>query len=1191
MKKALSIILAIAMLFSLFTCVTVTSVSAATGTTYYVSNSSGSDSNDGSQANPWKTVDKVNSASLNSGDAVLFKCGDEWRGISLQTKQGVTYGSYGTGNKPIFNGSSRNYSDSSLWVTTETDKVYKLDIPFSNDVGGIIFNDGEAWGQKLNETSISASTEDLSFFFTGGYVFLYCENGNPASLYSSIELIEYGELLTPVKGVTVNGISFKHKNFGICANSADGVLSGITIENCDFFGIGGCRYTNEQRYGNAIEFFGSSNNITVKNCNFSQIFDTAFTCQSSYNNTTISDITVSGNTIDKCHWGIEFWVNADSGIMKDITVSNNKFTDIAKSWGEAKRWQSYVYEGANISNLSVDKSAKSNIQITGNDFGATGAKLLELRGEGWILSGNTYRQYDGKPFGYLGSTEYVFNDDFINNTLKTADTSAVIAKAKTDNLIVNGDFEDGLNSGWNVYATGNSSWDVGIEQYNFNSIFYTGKKTLMLRHLWLEVHQIVNVEENTDYIFTFYAKGNKSGSDMAVTVKDADSNNIEKIVPDNTSYFKKYTCTVNSGNNKQLKIFFNGNGGDGNTYMYFDEVSLVKADDGNLLVNGGFEDGTYGWNFDSNGRISVSTDANVAHSGQKFMDNNQNYWAKATQTVELKPNTEYEYSFWYRVLNPSSVEWNFKLDGMPGTFAKLNSTGGSWVQLTGSFNSGSAASTTFWFENNNSHGNFFIDDCMLKEKEIIPSNIVINGGFENGLDGWTISGSSNVGTTTYYKNSGTKSLELHQGWLYVQQVVSVEPYTDYDYDLFCRYPTGSQTTFNFFDVATGNSIENVSLINSSSFSEYSGTFNTGSATSIRVRIDSNGQGSSAFFDDITLEKTPKNPELVVNGGFEDGESGWVDEGSANTTIYYKHQGSNALELHNWYQKVLQNIAVEAYTDYDYDFFCYYGTGSQAKVTFYNAATGSVIKEIKLDNATNFKEYSGTINSGSANAIKIEIYSNGGDTNLLFFDDFSVRMTNDGNILVNGNFEDGAAGWGLSTNAYVYYDNAKAARGNRFFMKTNTGWSSSVQEITLKPNTYYEYSFYYNMSKPTSNSFVRIDGFDSTKTNFTDTNGTWVQAKGIFYSGSKTSSVFRIEANGSHGTFMIDKCCVKIAEPILGDVNGNFTLDSNDLTLMRKYILGVETADFVESNADIVKDNKINLLDLVALKKEIAKQIA
>lgn len=83
-------------------------VNAAQAATYYVS-SAGSDAADGSQATPWQSIAKVNAATLNAGDQVLFRRGDTFRGTLTPPGSGavgnpITFGAYGSGAKPVISG-------------------------------------------------------------------------------------------------------------------------------------------------------------------------------------------------------------------------------------------------------------------------------------------------------------------------------------------------------------------------------------------------------------------------------------------------------------------------------------------------------------------------------------------------------------------------------------------------------------------------------------------------------------------------------------------------------------------------------------------------------------------------------------------------------------------------------------------------------------------------------------------------------------------------------------------------------------------------------------------------------------------------------------------------------------------------------------------------------------------------------
>ena len=74
--------------------------------TYYVDTASGNDSNTGtSQGSAWQTVSKVNSASLEPSDTVLFKRGQTFSGDLDSSENGssgapITISSFGSGPPP-----------------------------------------------------------------------------------------------------------------------------------------------------------------------------------------------------------------------------------------------------------------------------------------------------------------------------------------------------------------------------------------------------------------------------------------------------------------------------------------------------------------------------------------------------------------------------------------------------------------------------------------------------------------------------------------------------------------------------------------------------------------------------------------------------------------------------------------------------------------------------------------------------------------------------------------------------------------------------------------------------------------------------------------------------------------------------------------------------------------------------------
>lgn len=118
--------------------------------TYYVSNA-GSDEYDGeTPETAWRTLGRVNGASLVPGDAVQFRRGDCWRG-QLRPRSGdetgrVTYGAYGSGAKPLLLGSVR-LNDPEDWVH-EGENIWRTSGLESSKVHVFPSADGPlAWGE------------------------------------------------------------------------------------------------------------------------------------------------------------------------------------------------------------------------------------------------------------------------------------------------------------------------------------------------------------------------------------------------------------------------------------------------------------------------------------------------------------------------------------------------------------------------------------------------------------------------------------------------------------------------------------------------------------------------------------------------------------------------------------------------------------------------------------------------------------------------------------------------------------------------------------------------------------------------------------------------------------------------------------------------------------------------------------
>jgi len=323
----------------------------ATGITYYVSNSTGNDDNDGlSPDTAWKTLQKVTRSEnlLKPGDAVLFKRGDLWR-ERVTFYGGVTYSAYGEGAKPTFYGSPENGTGADKWKLVEgTEHIWEYITPMT-DVGLVVLNadmEGTIWtdrevpilkegvfysyGSKYEKVYDfkTEMTRNHTFFSDipstnnrtlTGKLYLRCEEGNPGEVYKSIEFNTANNIIT-VAGddVLIDNICIK---YGGCHGIGSGSRKNLTVRNCEVGWIGGgVQYYGGTSgivlFGNGIEIYGSAENYTIDNCYVYQCYDAGITHQidggtGSY---VMNDITYSNNVIEDCIYNIEhFIIDSDDG--------------------------------------------------------------------------------------------------------------------------------------------------------------------------------------------------------------------------------------------------------------------------------------------------------------------------------------------------------------------------------------------------------------------------------------------------------------------------------------------------------------------------------------------------------------------------------------------------------------------------------------------------------------------------------------------------------------------------------------------------------------------------------------------------------------------------------------------------------------------------------------------------------------
>jgi hypothetical protein len=390
----------------------------AAGSTYYVDATGGDDANAGTAiGTAWKTIAKVNAATLTPGDTVLLKRGQVWRERLKVTSSGttnsyITFGAYGTGNKPELMGSIA-WNTAGEWTTaggniwTTVGLTSESDWSSYKDIANIIFDSGASVGtKKVNHADgVLVGDTDLTtqgdFYFDGtGQVRIYSTQ-NPTILFGSIELVP-----------NTNGVAFRNedylnfnnlsvKNFGIMGFDAEG-NSNVVIENNDVSWIGGAiqhgalvsGVDDRIRLGNGIQLWASGDNMFIRNNRVWQVYDAALTAQ--YQDTTdpvtpaaLNNIYFYNNAVSKSEYGIEFWERPAATTASGIYFENNTIVESGKGWAHNQRpdgvngraylqyTSTAILANGYLRNNILGDATESNLQLTNLDYVSPGVMAID----------------------------------------------------------------------------------------------------------------------------------------------------------------------------------------------------------------------------------------------------------------------------------------------------------------------------------------------------------------------------------------------------------------------------------------------------------------------------------------------------------------------------------------------------------------------------------------------------------------------------------------------------------------------------------------------------------------------------------------------------------------------------------------------------------------------------------------------
>jgi len=258
-------------------------ISDAWSATYYVDATNGNDTNNGlSESTAWKTIAKVNASIFNPGDQILFKSGETWReGLAVPSSGSngnpITFGAYGSGNKPKITGANSILGDSGDW-TNQGSNIWRKNI--GTITPNVVIFDATVTGN--NNASLVFK---FDWRFSSPNLDVY-SIGNPTSYYTSIEAGQ--------------------RNYAIQL----WLKSYITIQNLDLRGA------NDR----TIDIYSTNDHHKIQNCNIQNTFMGIVASDKVTGN-----ITIENNAIhDTVEYGILFaHAQATNNTISGNTIYNN----------------------------------------------------------------------------------------------------------------------------------------------------------------------------------------------------------------------------------------------------------------------------------------------------------------------------------------------------------------------------------------------------------------------------------------------------------------------------------------------------------------------------------------------------------------------------------------------------------------------------------------------------------------------------------------------------------------------------------------------------------------------------------------------------------------------------------------------------------------------------------------------------
>lgn len=348
---------------------------------YFISNTRGGGTPDGSQSNPFPSLIAAQEATGYQGFWLSNNTFRLWAEDTFDDRINIadkpTLGSNfiiepwtditNSSKKPIMTRAKRSFN----WTYDAVNDVWVSDALANIRYGGCILEDGEPLDWRIWTTSraITAQTmvpgtacfDNLSLQY-----FIKPRTATPSShLYAACAGIA---ILRLSRGGSfrISAIDFQLSSQGLSAGGggAEALRGGWTIEDCDFSFMGGSvDAPNAVALGNGLgisDNTGVQGTSYIKRCRYLDIFDSGLSPQQWENNATIKDIEIIENEAIRCGLtGFEVSLTSQSGTYTNLIENVNIRKSIARDGGYGWSGNRYGSTANGFAYLTNDSSPNS----------------------------------------------------------------------------------------------------------------------------------------------------------------------------------------------------------------------------------------------------------------------------------------------------------------------------------------------------------------------------------------------------------------------------------------------------------------------------------------------------------------------------------------------------------------------------------------------------------------------------------------------------------------------------------------------------------------------------------------------------------------------------------------------------------------------------------------------------------------